>query len=140
MNVASQVVKFPASSVTVSVTVCAPRPTVVPAAGLCVTVRLGSQLSVATTPPVKSGTSASQEASAAADWSPAQVTISGSVWSETVRVNPQVFELPESSVTENEMGVSPRERIVPGEGVWTMSRAESQASKATTPAVKSGSV
>ena len=45
-----------AESLTVSVTVVEPRPTSVPAAGLCVMVR--AEQSVATTPPVKSGTTA----------------------------------------------------------------------------------
>lgn len=49
-----QVVVLPAASATVIVTVVAPRPTIEPATGDCVT-EVTAQLSVAVTPPVKSG-------------------------------------------------------------------------------------
>ena len=48
-----QVLEFPEPSVTVTVTVCGPVPTIVPAEGLCdlTSEPPGVQLSVATTPP-----------------------------------------------------------------------------------------
>ena len=49
-----QVVVLPAASATVMVTEVAPRPTIEPAAGACVT-EVTAQLSVAVTAPVKSG-------------------------------------------------------------------------------------
>jgi hypothetical protein len=49
-----QVVVLPAASATVIVTEVAPRPTIEPAAGACVT-EVTAQLSVAVTVPVKSG-------------------------------------------------------------------------------------
>jgi hypothetical protein len=49
--------EFPAASTAVTVTWCVPKPTIVPAAGLCVSVT-GPQLSEATVPEVKSGMAA----------------------------------------------------------------------------------
>ena len=66
---AVHVLKFPAASVTVIVTVVTPVDTSVPAAGDCVITSEGVavQLSVAVTLAVKSGTAAWQEALANAD-------------------------------------------------------------------------
>jgi hypothetical protein len=53
---AVHVAKLPASSVAVRVTVVTPKPITVPARGFCVIARVASQLSVAVTSPVRSGT------------------------------------------------------------------------------------
>ncbi len=68
-----------AASFTVMVTTVVPRPTTAPAAGDWVITSEpdGVQLSVAETPPVKSGTTAWHEPSANALWPEAQVTIVG---------------------------------------------------------------
>ena len=82
-----QVVKFPAASVTVIVTVVAPVVTGVPAVGDCVMISsfVAVQLSVAVTFPVKSGRVAWHEAFAKADCAGAQVTMTGWVLSVTVK-------------------------------------------------------
>ncbi len=69
VKLAEQVMKFPAASVTVIVTVVTPIDTSVPAAGDCVITSEGVavQLSVAVTLAVKSGTEAWHEALAKAD-------------------------------------------------------------------------
>jgi hypothetical protein len=63
VNVAVQVDSLLAASLTCSVMVVTPSPTEVPAAGVCVTTT-GPLQSLATTPALKSGTSAWQVASA----------------------------------------------------------------------------
>ena len=69
VNVAEHVLKFPAASVTVMVTVVTPVDTSAPAAGDCVMTSEGVavQLSVAVTLAVKFGTAAWHEALAKAD-------------------------------------------------------------------------
>jgi len=98
VNVAVHVVVLPAASATVMVTVVAPKLAVLPANGDCVIVNDELQLSVATTPAVKSGTGAPHEATASAVWFDAQVTIVGTVVSTTVIVALHVELLPEASV------------------------------------------
>ena len=96
VNVVVQVVALLQASLTVIVTVVAPKPTNVPAVGLCVFVRepLAVQLSVAVTPPVKSGTAAWQAPFALAVCEGAQAVIIGAVVSCTVTTFWQVLEQP----------------------------------------------
>src|SRR5437899_2253547 len=83
MNEAVQVLKLPATSVAVMVTVLVPRPTRVPMVGLCVMV-VALQLSVATTAFVKFGTAAWQLALADAEILVAHWVIVGAVVSRTM--------------------------------------------------------
>ena len=84
VNVAVQVALLPAASVTVIVTVFAPKLAVLPASGDCVIVRDELQLSVATTPPVRSGITEAQLAAASSVWFAAHVAMAGAVVSLTV--------------------------------------------------------
>src|SRR5215475_6052745 len=95
-TVAVQVLVLPAVSAALNVTTVSPNPTLVPAAGLCVTVT-ALQLSVAATSPVKSGISALQVPSAATVRLVAQVSMVGGVASTTCIVAVQVLVLPAMS-------------------------------------------
>jgi hypothetical protein len=97
VNVVVQVSVLPLESVAVTVIVCGPFPTMVPAAGLCVNVTVPPQLSEAVAPDVTSGTGASQFSSAEAEVGAGQLT-SGGVLSVTVNVVVQVSVLPLGSV------------------------------------------
>src|SRR5437867_1020966 len=90
MNKAAQVLKLPAASVAVSVTVLVPRPTSVPMAGLCVTV-VALQSSAATTALVKLGTAAWQLALAEPVMLVAQVVMVGAVVSRPIIQAAQVL-------------------------------------------------
>ena len=90
VNVVVHVLVLFAASLTVTVIVVIPRPTSVPAAGLCVLVSVPATQSEAFTPPVTSGTAALQLASANALVAAAQLVIVGGVLSRTVTV--RVFE------------------------------------------------
>src|SRR5439155_1333170 len=110
---------LPASSVAVTVMVCAPRPTNVPAAGdwLNVIPLVALQLSLAVTPPSTFGTAAWQPASALALVGAGQLTL-GTVVSFTVNVVVQVALLPASSVAVTVMMCVPRPTSVPAAGDW----------------------
>jgi hypothetical protein len=138
VKVAVHVVVLPAASATVIVTVLAPRLALAPATGDCVTTRLELQLSAATTPTVKSGTSAVQAASAEAVWSAAQLVMPGAVVSTTSNVLEHVVVLPAASATTMVIAVEPRLAVEPASGDCVMVRDELQLSLATTVAVKSG--
>jgi hypothetical protein len=87
VNVVVQLLLFPAPSVAVTVIVCGPRPTVAPAAGLCVIViePVAVQLSEAVTLGTTFGIWAWQFASAEALVGAGQVTVGGTL-STTVMV------------------------------------------------------
>jgi len=113
-----QVALLPASSVAVTVIVCAPSPTSVPAAGLCVSVIVlsGLQLSLTLTPPNTSGTAAWQLASAPAAGTAEQTTL-GTVLSVTAKLVVQVALLPASSVAITVIVCAPRPTSVPAAGL-----------------------
>ena len=75
---------LPAASVTVMVMVVEPSAAVAPAKGDCVIVSDELQLSVATTPPVRSGITEAQLAAASSVWFAAHVAMAGAVVSFTV--------------------------------------------------------
>jgi hypothetical protein len=87
VNVVVQVALLPSSSVAVTVIVCTPNPTGVPAAGFWVTViaLVGLQSSLTVTPPNTSGTAARQFVPALAPVGGGQLTLGGVV-SVTVNV------------------------------------------------------
>src|SRR5206468_33549 len=117
VNVVVQVALLPAASVAVTVIVCGPRPTRVPAAGLWVTViALGwLQLSLTVTPLRTLGTAAWQLAPALALVAAGQVTVGG-VLSVTVKLVVQVALLPASSVAVTVMVCAPNPTSVPAAG------------------------
>src|SRR5437762_60226 len=117
VNVVVQVALLPASSVAVTVIVCAPRPTSVPAAGDWTRVipLVPLQLSLAVTPPNTSGTAAWQLPSALALVGAGQLTV-GTVVSVTVNVVVQVALLPTSSVAVTVIVCAPRPTSVPAAG------------------------
>src|SRR5206468_2196599 len=136
MNEAAQVLKLPAASVAVIVTVLVPRPTRVPMAGLCVTVA-GLQLSAATTAFVKLGTAAWQLALAEPVRLVAQVVMVGAVVSRTMNEAAQVLKLPAASVAVIVTVLVPRPTRVPMAGLC-VTVAGLQLSDATTALVKLG--
>src|SRR5438876_10511576 len=93
MNEAVQVLKLPATSVAVMVTVLVPRLTSVPMAGLCVTV-VALQLSAATTRSEERRAGTGQLALAEPVMFVAQVVIVGAVVSRTMNEAVQVLKLP----------------------------------------------
>src|SRR5262245_38821190 len=102
VKLVEQVLVLPAASVTVSVTLVVPRPTVVPAAGLCVTVRAPEsvQLSETSTLRTKSSTVAWQSVLAKANTSCAgHLMKAGGVGSTTVTVAVELLDVPLQSVT-----------------------------------------
>src|SRR5438093_7420011 len=128
------------TSLTCSVTGVTPRPTSVPAVGVCV-INSGVELlqSVATTPLVKSGTGAWQMPLAKALILGSQVVIVGAVLSVMVKVAVQVDSLVAPSLTCSVTVVTPRPTRVPAVGVCVInSGVELLQSVATTPLVKSG--
>ena len=112
-----QAALLPAASVAVTVIVCGPRPTMVPAAGLWVTVIALSwlQLSLTVTPLRMLGTTAWQLAPALALVAAGQVTV-GAVVSFTVNVVMQVALLPAASVAVTVIVCAPRPTNVPAAG------------------------
>src|SRR5689334_14417722 len=87
VTVAWHVAVLPAASVAVRVTRVAPRPTGVPANGLCVITTAPAHSSVAVTDPVRFGSGALHSASVAATSAfGAHVVITGAVMSTTVTV------------------------------------------------------
>src|SRR2546429_8738907 len=119
VNVVVQVALLPAASVAVTVIVCAPRPTCVPAAGdwLKVIPLVPLQLSLAVTPPNTFGTAAWQPASALALVGAGQLTL-GTVVSFTVNVVVQVALLPAASVAVTVIVCAPGPTSVPAAGDW----------------------
>src|SRR5213596_3131230 len=120
VNVVVQVALLPASSVAVTVIVCTPDPTSVPAAGdwLKLIPLVPLQLSLAVTPLNTFGTAAWQLPSALALVGAGQLTV-GTVVSFTVKVVVQVALLPASSVAVTVMVCAPRPTNVPAAGDWT---------------------
>src|SRR5213596_2704215 len=101
VKIVVQVALLPAASVAVTVMVCVPRPTSVPAAGdwLKVIPALPLQLSLAVTPFNRFGTTAWQLPSALALVGAGQLSL-GTLVSVTVNVVVQVALLPASSVAD----------------------------------------
>src|SRR5262245_9688443 len=112
-----QVALFPAASVAVTVIVCVPRPTSVPAAGDCTNaIALAAlQPSLTLTPPNTFGTAAWQFASALAPGTAEQITV-GSVLSVTVKLVEQVALFPAASVAVTVMVWIPTPTKVPVAG------------------------
>ena len=117
VKIVVQVALLPAASVAVTVIVCVPRPTGVPAAGFWVKViaLVALQLSLAVTPANTFGTAAWQLPSALALVGAGQLTL-GTVVSFTVNVVVQVALLPASSVAVTVMVCAPRPTCVPAAG------------------------
>jgi len=136
VTVAEHVELLPAASVAVIVTTVGPNAATAPAAGDCVSVT-ALQLSLADTPPVRSGIVEAQFAPASRAWSAAQVAMTGAVVSATVRVAVQLVVLPAASDTVMVTTVAPRFAVEPAAGDWTV-EVTPQLSADTTPAVKSG--
>src|SRR5947199_229869 len=119
VKVVVQLALFPAASVAVTVIVCVPRPTSVPAAGDWLKViALGAlQASLTLTPPIRSGTAAWQSPSAVAPGTAEQITV-GAVESVTVKVVVQLALFPAASVAVTVIVCAPRATRVPGAGDW----------------------
>src|SRR5205823_918330 len=120
VKVVVQAALLPASSVAVTVIVCVPNPTSVPAAGDWTRVipLVPLQLSLAVTPLNTSGTAAWQVPSALALVGAGQLTL-GTVVSVTVKVVVQVALLPDSSVAVTVIVFVPNPTSVPAAGDWT---------------------
>src|SRR5437016_5468956 len=114
-----QVALLVAASVAVTVIVCTPNPTSVPAVGLWLKVipLVPLQLSLALTPPNTSGTAARQLVSALALVGAGQITV-GAVASVTVKVVVQVALLVAASVAVTVITCVPRPTSVPAAGDW----------------------
>src|SRR6266511_734166 len=119
VKVVEQVALFPAASVAVTMIVCVPIPTKVPAAGdwLKVMAAAPLQLSLTLTPPNTLGTAAWQVASALAPDTGEQITI-GAVLSVTVKVVEQVALFPAASVAVTVIVCVPIVTKVPAAGDW----------------------
>src|SRR5207245_7774650 len=102
-----------------TVIVCGPRPTMVPATGLWVTViaLVWLQLSLTVTPLRTLGTAAWQLAPALALVGAGQLTV-GAVVSFTVNAVVQVALLPAASVAVTVIVCGPRPTMVPATGLW----------------------
>jgi hypothetical protein len=139
VSVAVQVEVFPARSVAVIVTAVEIRPevVVVPAEGDCESVTAPPHESEATTPTVKSGTTAWQLLFAATVWFAAHVVITGPLVSVTVSVAAHCEVLPAASRAVIVTAVAPRETLAPAAGDCVSTTGE-QLSLAATLAVKSG--
>src|SRR5438128_2041325 len=114
-----QVALFPTASVAVTLIVCVPTPTSVPAAGdwLKVIPLVPLQLSLALTPPNTSGTAARQFVPALALVGTGQITV-GAVSSVTVKVVVQVALLVAASVAVTVITCTPNPTSVPAAGDW----------------------
>ena len=117
VKVVVQVALLPAASVAVTVIVCVPTPTTVPAAGdwLSVIEFVPLQFPVAVTPLNTLGTVAWQFASALAPGTAGQITV-GTVLLVTVKVVVQLALLPAASVAVTVIVCVPRPTIVPAVG------------------------
>ena len=114
-----QVALLPTTSVAVTVIVCIPTPTSVPAVGLWLNViaLVALQLSLTVTPLSTSGTAAWQLASVLAPGTAEHSTV-GAVVSVTVKVVVQVELLPDSSVAVTVIVCAPKPTSVPVAGLW----------------------
>src|SRR5213082_1444784 len=114
-----QVALFPTASVAVTLIVCTPNPTSVPAAGdwLKIIPLVPLQLSLALTPPNTSGTAARQFVPALALGVAEQVTV-GAVSSVTVKVVLQEALLVAASVAVTVITCTPNPSSVPAAGDW----------------------
>ena len=112
-----QVALLPAASVAVTVIVCAPKPTSVPAAGdwLRVIALVPLQESLTVTPPNTLGTAAWQVPSVLAFGIGEQFTV-GAVVSVTVKIVEQVALLPAASVAVTVIVCAPKPTSVPAAG------------------------
>src|SRR5512135_1688832 len=121
VNVVVHVAELPAASVAVTVIVCGPSPTFVPAVGLWVTVIEpdGVQLSVAVVPATTSGIAAWQLAPAEPVVGAGHVTCGGVV-SFTVNVVVHVAVLPAASVAVIVIVCGPSPTFVPAVGLWAI--------------------
>src|SRR5437773_8599436 len=141
VKVAVQLALLPASSVAVTVIVCEPRPTSVPAAGdwLKVIALAAVQASLTLTPLITLGTAAWQFPSAPAAGTAEQITV-GAVLSLTVKVVVQLALFPAASVAVTVIVWVPRPTIVPAAGDWlkVIAPAPLQASLTLTPPITSG--
>src|SRR5207247_4272839 len=110
---------LPAASVAVTVIVCVPKPTSVPAAGdwLRVIALVPLQESLTVTPPNTLGTAAWQVPSVLAFGIGEQFTV-GAVASVTVKIEVQVALLPAASVAVTVMVCAPKPTSVPAAGDW----------------------
>ena len=117
VKVVVQLALLPAASVAVTVIVCGPTPTSVPAAGDCTNViaLAALQLSLTVTPAKTFGTAAWQFAPALALVAAGQITIGG-VLSVTVKVVVQEALFPAASVAVTVIVCGPRPTIVPAAG------------------------
>jgi hypothetical protein len=115
-----QVALFPAASVAVTVIVCVPKPTSVPAAGDCASVIAFAALqpSFTLTPPTTLGTAAWQFTSALAPGTAEQSTV-GAVLSVTVKFVVQLALLPAASVAVTVIVCVPTPTRVPAAGDCT---------------------
>src|SRR5436309_11513891 len=141
VKVVVQLALLPASSVAVTVIVCVPRPTSVPAAGdwLKVIALAALQASLTLTPLITLGTAAWQFPSALAPGTAEQITV-GAVVSLTVKVVVQLALLPASSVAVTVIVCVPRPTSVPAAGDWlkVIALAALQASLTLTPLITLG--
>src|SRR5438552_12681741 len=114
-----QVALFPTASVAVTLIVCVPTPTRVPAAGnwLKVIPLVPLQLSLALTPPNTSGTTARQFVPALTLVGAGQITV-GAVSSVTVKVVVQEALLVAASVAVTVITCTPNPTSVPAAGDW----------------------
>src|SRR5947199_6623107 len=119
VKVVVQVALLPAASVAVTVIVCMPTPSIVPAAGDCLKrIALGAlHASLTLTPPITLGTAAWQFRSALAPGTGEQTTV-GAVLSVTVKVVVQLALLPAASVAVTVIVCLPRPSIVPAACEW----------------------
>ena len=117
VKVVVQEALFPAASVAVTVIVCAPVPTSVPAAGDCTNViaLAALQLSLTVTPAKTFGTAAWQFAPVPTLVAAGQVNVGG-VLSVTVKLVVQEELLPVASVAVTVIVCAPRPTIVPATG------------------------
>src|SRR5712672_3431335 len=141
VKVIAQVALLVAASVAVTVIVCTPNPTSVPAVGswLKVIPLVPLQLSVALTPTNTSGTAARQLVCALALVGAGQIT-AGAVASVTVKVVAQVALLVAASVAVTVITCTPNPTSVPAAGSWlkVMPLVPLQLSVALTPLKTSG--
>ena len=136
-----QVAVFPAPSVAISVIVVVPNPKVAPEAGLCVIVGEAVQLSVAVTPPVKSGAVPWQEPSAVMLLGvEAHTVIVGAVLSMTVWFTVHVAVFPAPSVAVKVIVVVPKPSVAPAIGLCVIVGELVQLSVAVTLPVRFGAV
>src|SRR4029453_14579627 len=116
VRVVMQVASLPTASVTCKVTVVVPRPSGVPAAGVCVTVtEVPLQLSLAVTSTTKLGTVVDPgEQAGAIGLSGGQFVITGGVLSTTVTLKLHVAVRPTPSVAVYVTVVVPTGKVSPG--------------------------